>query len=200
MDYYLGDMAKDMPAAEGRSTRGLDRRRRHDRRPDAGADGDFRRLERRGGALRAGRPGGHRAPPSRRPTTSITSSCSRIRASWSSTASSRMRCSPRSASSRCGGRRRRARSARPISTSRTRPSRCIVGRARGSRCVEHSRAASTRTGRPCHDVTVVVTKRTLPLRAGRGRAARGIRHRAQRPLHPRRRLLLPRGAASPSTR
>ena len=38
---------------------GLERRRRHDRRLDAAADGDFR-FRRRGGAVRAGRPGGRR--------------------------------------------------------------------------------------------------------------------------------------------
>ncbi len=47
--------------------------------------------------------------------------------------------------------------------------------------------------RQLHDVTVVTG--AAMLRAGRGRAARGVRDRPQRPLDPRRRLLLPRGLA-----
>src|SRR5215471_4258087 len=55
LNYYMGNMSKDMPAKQG----GLERRRRHHRRPDAAADGDLRR-GRGGGAVRAGRTRGRR--------------------------------------------------------------------------------------------------------------------------------------------
>jgi hypothetical protein len=41
LNYYMGDMSKDMPAPEAIQS-GLERRRRHHRRVDAAANGDLR--------------------------------------------------------------------------------------------------------------------------------------------------------------